>query len=139
MLAPAPLNNDFTPSWATICLKAAADEAYLTASPEVIIFKLDRLLRGQYHTTSDSIERVRGETGTSCDDPSEEERGKEVTLERTGEKDRLERIVETKVETSVNDDTSDGRTETTVETTETVGSESLLVDINQPVELTLTT
>src|SRR5271170_4862164 len=94
---------------------------------------------GIYHTTSDSIERVRSETGTSCDDPSESEGGKEVTLERTSEEDGFERIVQTEVETSIDNDTGDGRTETTVQSADTVGSKGLPVDVDQTVKLTFTT
>jgi hypothetical protein len=94
---------------------------------------------GCYHTTSDSIERVRSETGTSCDDPSESERGKEVTLECASKEDGFERIVHTEVETSIDNDTSDGRTEPTVQSADTVGSKGLPVDIDQTVELTFTT
>lgn len=101
--------------------------------------KLTYLTRGHHHATTDSVEWVRGNTGSSGDGPSESERGQEVTLEGTGEKDRLEGVVETEVETTVDDDTSDGRHETTVETGNTVRSEGLLVDIDQSVELTLTT
>ena len=92
-----------------------------------------------YHTTSDCIERVRSETGTSCDGPSEQEGGKEVTLESTGEKNGFKRIVKTEIETSIDDDTSDRGTETTIKTTNTIRSKSLLVDIDQTVELTFTT
>jgi hypothetical protein len=94
---------------------------------------------GCYHTTSDSIERVRSETGTSCYDPSERERGKEVTLECASKEDGFERIVHTEVETSIDNDTSDGRTEPTVQSADTVGSKGLPVDIDQTVELTFTT
>ena len=44
----------------------------------------------------------------------------------------------TEVETTVNDDTDDGGKETTVETGDTIGSEGLLVDIEETVELTFT-
>jgi len=97
------------------------------------------LTGGHHHATTDGVEWVRGNTGSSGNRPSESERGQEVTLEVTGEKDRLEGVVETEVETTVDDDTSDGRHETTVKTSNTVRSESLLVDIDQSVELTLTT
>lgn len=40
-----------------------------------------------YHSSSDSIERVRSETSTSGDGPSESERGEEVTLEGTDKDD----------------------------------------------------
>ena len=92
-----------------------------------------------YHTTSDSIERVGAETSTSGDSPTEQEGSKKVTLKRTNEDNRLERIVHTEVETSVDDNTSDGGTETAIQTTNTVGSKGLLVDIDQTVELTFTT
>jgi hypothetical protein len=90
-----------------------------------------------HHAATDGIEWVRGNTGTSGDGPSEQEGGEEVALERTGEKDRLERIVHSEVETAVDDDTSDGWTETTVETKDTVRGEGLLVDVQQSVELAL--
>ena len=100
---------------------------------------LDGLTRSHHHTTTDGVERVGSDTGTSGDSPSEKEGGKEITLKRSDEKDRLDGIVHSEVETTVNDDTSDGWTETTVETGDTIGSEGLLVDIYQAVELTLTT
>jgi hypothetical protein len=94
---------------------------------------------GHHHTTTDGIKRVRGNTGTSGDSPTESEGSKEVTLKGTDEEDRLDGVVQSEVETTVNDDTSDGRHETTVQSTNTIGSEGLLVDIDQTVELTLTT
>jgi hypothetical protein len=99
----------------------------------------DGLTRGHHHTTTDSVQWVRGDTGTSGDSPSESERGKEVTLEGTGEKNWLDGIVHSEVKTTVNDDTENGRTETTVETGDTIRGEGLLVDIYQTVELTVTT
>jgi len=100
---------------------------------------LNGLTRGHHHTTTDGVQGVRSNTGTGGDTPSEKEGSKEVTLKRTDENDRLDRIVHTEVETTVDDNTSDGRTETTVETGNTIRSEGLLVDIDQTVELTLTT
>jgi hypothetical protein len=100
---------------------------------------LDGLTGGHHHTTADGVERVRGDTGTGGDSPTKSERGQEVTLEATGEEDRLERVVHTEVQTTVDDDTSNGGHETTVETTNAVGSEGLLVDVYHTVELALTT
>jgi hypothetical protein len=100
---------------------------------------LDSLTRCHHHTTANGVQWVRGDTGTSGDGPSESEGGKEVTLERTDEDNRLDGVVHTEVKTTVNHDTSNGRTETTVETADTISSKSLLVNINQAVELTLTT
>lgn len=48
-----------------------------------------------------------------------------------------ERIVDTEVETTVDDDTNDGGDEATVETRKTVRRKGLLVDVNETVELTL--
>lgn len=146
MLAPAPLKRDLTPSAATIWRAASREDLYLTAFDLVSGRSHVRLLDiktyltgGHHHATADSVKRVRGDTGTSGDGPSESERGKEVTLEVAGKNDGLKRVVHTEVETTVNYDTSDGRHETTVKTSNTVGSEGLLVDIDQAVELTLTT
>ena len=147
MLAPAPLKRDLTPSLATIWLAASKEDLYLTACDLISrILRLGQfpgrcthLTRSHHHTSADSVEWVRSDTSTSGDSPAEEERGQEVTLEGTGEEDRLERIVHSEVETTVDNDTSDGRTETTVETRDTISGDGLLVDIEQTVELTVTT
>ena len=97
------------------------------------------LTGSHHHTTADSVERVGSDTGTSGDRPSEQERGQEVALKRTNEDDRLERVVHTEVETTVDDDTGDRGTESTVETKDTVRGEGLLVDIDETVELAVTT
>jgi hypothetical protein len=95
---------------------------------------LDGLTRGHHHTTTDSVKGVRSDTGTGGDGPSESEGSQEVVLERAGKDDRLERVVHTEVQTTVDDDTTDGGHET-----DTVGSEGLLVDVYEAVELALTT
>ena len=100
---------------------------------------LDGLTGGHHHTTTDGVERVRSDTGTGGDGPTKSERGQEVTLEGTGEEDRLDRVVHTEVQTTVDNDTGDGGEETTVKTGNTVGGEGLLVDVYQTVELTVTT
>lgn len=100
---------------------------------------LDGLTGGHHHATTDGVKRVRGDTSGGGDAPAKSERGKEVVLEVTDEEDGLDGVVETEVETTVDDDTSDGGTETTVETGNTIGSDGLAVDIDETVELTLTT
>ena len=55
-----------------------------------------------------------------------------ISLVQKGE-DKL--LTETEVETSVDNDTNDGRNETSVKTSNTIGSEGLLVNIYQTVEL----
>lgn len=100
---------------------------------------LDGLTRGHHHTPTDGVERVRGNTSTGGDSPTEEERGKEVVGEGTGEEDRLQGVVHAEVETTVDDNTSDRGAETTVQTGNTVRGEGLAVDVDETVELTLTT
>jgi hypothetical protein len=100
---------------------------------------LDGLTRGHHHTTADGVERVGGDTGTGGDGPTKSERGQEVALEGTGQKDGLDRVVHTEVQTTVDNDTSNGGHETTVKTTDTVRGEGLLVDVCETVELALTT
>lgn len=97
------------------------------------------LTRGHHHTTADGVKRVRGNTSGGGDRPAEQERSKEVTLERTDQDDRLDRVVETEVQATVDNDTKNRGTETTVETGKTVRSEGLLVDVNETVELAVTT
>lgn len=100
---------------------------------------LDGLTGGHHHATADSVEGVRGDTGTGGDAPAESERGKEVVGKVADEDDGLDRVVHAEVETTVDDDTSDGGTKTTVETSNTIRSEGLAVDVNEAVELTGTT
>jgi hypothetical protein len=97
------------------------------------------LTRRHHHATTDGIQRIRSNTSTSGDTPAEHEGGQEVTLKRTDEKDRLDGVVHAEVQTTVDNNTKDGGTEATVETSNTIGSESLAVDIDEAVELTLTT
>lgn len=100
---------------------------------------LDGLTRGHHHATTDGVKGVRGDTGTSGDEPSKGERGKEVVGEVTGKDDGLDGVVHAEVQTTVDDDTSNRGHETTVETGNTVGGEGLAVDVNETVELALTT
>jgi hypothetical protein len=104
---------------------------------EQINLTVNLLSTGHHHTTTNGVERVRGNTGTSRDTPTEKEGGQEVALKRTSEDDRLERVVHAEVETTVDNDADDGRKETTVETSNTIGGEGLLVDVDETVELTL--
>lgn len=97
------------------------------------------LAGSHHHTPTDSVEWVRSNTSTSSDSPAEEERCQEVALQRTNKEDGLDRVVHAEVQTTVNDDTSDGRHETTIETSDTISSESLLIDVDQTIKLTGTT
>lgn len=100
---------------------------------------LDGLTGGHHHTTTDGVKRVRSDTSTSGDSPAEKEGSEERALKRTNQDNRLDRVVHTEVQTTVDNDTKNGGTETTVETGNTIRSEGLLVNVNETVELTLTT
>jgi hypothetical protein len=100
---------------------------------------LDGLTRSHHHTTTDGVQGVGSDTGTGGDGPSESEGGQEVALKRTDQDDGLQGIVHSEVQTTVDNDTGDGGAETTVETSNSVRGEGLLVDVDQAVELTVTT
>ena len=100
---------------------------------------LDGLTGGHHHTPTDGVKRVRGNTGTGSDSPTKSERGEEVVGKGTGEQDRLQGVVHAEVETTVDNNTGDRGTETTVQASDTVGGEGLAVNIDETVELTLTT
>lgn len=57
--------------------------------------------RSHHHTSTDSVEWVGSNTSTGCDSPAEQEGGQEVTLKRTNEEDRLDRIVHSEVQATV--------------------------------------
>jgi len=99
---------------------------------------LDGSTGGHHHTTTDSVNGVGSKTSTSGNSPAKSEVNQEVVLVLSG-KSRLEGVVHTEVETTVDDDTNTGDVETTVKTGKTVGLEGLAVDIDETVELTLTT
>jgi len=99
----------------------------------------DSLTGSHHHTTTDSVQRVRSNTSTSGDSPTEEERGEEVALKGTNKEDGLQGVVHAEVQTTVDDYAKNGGHETTVETGNTIGSEGLLVDVHQAVELTVAT
>jgi len=99
---------------------------------------LNSLSRGHHHTTTDSINGIRSKTSTNGDTPSEHEVGKEVIFKISGE-DGLDGIVHTEIETTVNDDTNARNGESSVQTLDTISGQGLSVDINETVELALST
>jgi hypothetical protein len=68
---------------------------------------LDGLTRGHHHTTTDGVKRIRGDTGTGGDAPTEKEGGEEVVGKGTDQDDGLDGIVHSEVQTTVDDDTGD--------------------------------
>ena len=63
--------------------------------------------RGHHHTSTDGVERIRGNTSASGDSPAEQERSQEAALERTDKEDRLDRVIHPEVQSTVDNDTSD--------------------------------
>ena len=116
---------------------------------------VNRSTGSHHHTTTDGIQWIGSQTSTNGNTPSETEGGKEGTLEGANKDDRLwkcirtyngldnkqemltERVVDTEVETTVDDDTDDRRDEASVETGNTVRLEGLAVDIDETVELAI--
>lgn len=97
---------------------------------------LDSLTGGHHHTTTDSINRVRDNTGSDGNSVTEHEVGKSRRV--LTEDNRLEGIVETEVTTTVHNNTNARNNETTVESGNTIGSDGLLVNIHETGVLTRT-
>lgn len=93
--------------------------------------------RRHHHTSTDSVKGIRGNTSASGDSPAEQERGNEITLKRTNKEDGLDRVVHAEVQPTVDNYTKNRGAEPTVKTEDTIGGHSLLVDIDQAVELTV--
>lgn len=100
---------------------------------------LDGLTGGHHHAATDGVKRVGSDTGTGGDTPTKSERGSEGVGEGTDQENGLQGVVHSEVETTVDNDTGNGGSETTVETGNTVRGKSLAVDIDETVELTVTT
>jgi hypothetical protein len=81
---------------------------------------------------------IHTKTSTSGNSPTKSKVNQEVVLVLSG-KGRLEGVVHTEVKTTVDNDTNTRDVETTVKTGETVSLEGLAVDIDETVELALTT
>ena len=99
--------------------------------------RVTHFTRSHHHTPTNSIKRIRADTSTSGDCPAEQEGSQEVTLESTDKDDGLKGVVHSEVQPTVDNNTGDRGTETTVQTKDTVRGESLLVNIYQSVELTI--
>jgi len=92
---------------------------------------------GHHHTPTDGIDGVRSQRSQDSNGVTKSKRDEESSI--LGEEDRFKRVVKTEVETSVNEDTDGGNDESSVKTTDSIGSKSLLVDIDETFVFTLTT
>jgi len=97
---------------------------------------LDSTAGGHHHSSSNGVNWVGSKTRNNGNRPTEEER--EEGRSGVSDEEWFEGVVKTEVKTSVDEDTDAGDDETSVETSNTVGSKSLLVDIDETVVLSFT-
>jgi len=103
----------------------------LSAIDSTVVF--DSTTTGHHHSSSNGVNWVGSKTRNNGNRPTEEEGDEGGTV--FSDDDWFEGIVESKVETSVDEDTDARDDETSVKTSNTIGSESLLVDIDETVVL----
>lgn len=118
-----------------------------TPVPEVIIIRLRTVSIGQEASPETTVtaeksvrveiveQNIRENIFDQKLTPSEKEGKKEAGL--VAEEQRLGGVVETEVESSVDEDTNAGDGESSVQTGNSISGESLLVNIEQTVELSL--
>jgi len=114
--------------------KAFVLQDLATAIDGTVVF--NTTTTGHHHSSSNGIDWVGSQTGNNSDRPTQEEGDK--SRSRVTNNDWFQRIVKSKVQTSVDEDADARDDETSVETSNTVGSQSLLVDIDQTVVLSFT-
>ena len=98
---------------------------------------LDSTSRGHHHAPSDGVNGVGHETGSYGDSPSQQEGNSNASI-RTQE-ERLECVVEAEVHATIDEDTDSRDSEPSVQSLDTIGLQCFDVNINETVELTLTT
>merc|ERR1712019_88465 len=98
-------------------------------------FVVDTGTGSHHHSSSDGINRVRGQTGRDGDRVTEHESEQEGWIFT---EQGLDGVVQTEVKTSIDEDTDGGDDETSVKTGNTIGGNGLSVDIDQTVKLSLT-
>ena len=98
---------------------------------------LHGLSGSHHHSPTDGVNGVGDEAGSDSDNVAQHKRyGNAGVLPQ---QQRLETVVESEVAASVDDDPDTGDNETPVEPHETVRLEGLGVDVDEPVELSLST
>merc|ERR1719411_1805244 len=97
---------------------------------------LDSTSGGHHHTPSDGVDGVGHQTSGNCDSPTQEEGQSHSSI--SAEKHGLECVVESEVHSTVDEDTHGRDGESSVETLDSVRLQSLDVDVNESIELPLT-
>merc|ERR1712071_568648 len=98
---------------------------------------LDSATGGHHHPPPDGVNGVGHESRSDGHSPSEEEGGHEAAV--LAHKDGLQGVEETEVHATVDEDTDGRDREASVQTLDAVRLEGLDVDVDQAVELALTT
>merc|ERR1719189_2063937 len=91
--------------------------------------------RGHHHSPPDGVDGVGCQTGGDGNDPSQQEGDEDIGV--IADEDWLQTVVEAEVETTVDEDTHGRDDKASVQALDAVSLEGLDVDIDQPVELTL--
>merc|ERR1719354_642281 len=97
---------------------------------------LDAATGGHHHSPPDGVNGVGHESSGDGDSPSEEEGHGHIGV--VSEKHRLQGVEETEVHATVDEDTNGGDGESSVQALDAVRLEGLGVDVNETVELSLT-
>merc|ERR1719328_52717 len=90
---------------------------------------------GHHHAPPDGVDGVGHQTSGNCDSPTQEEGESHSCI--SAKKHGLESVVESEVHSTVDEDTNSRDGESSVETLDSIGLQSLDVDINESVELSL--
>merc|ERR1719427_1803506 len=98
---------------------------------------LDSTTGGHHHPPPDGVDGVGHEASGDGDSPAKEEGQSHSSI--SSQNQRLQSVVQTKVHPTVDEDTDSGDGESSVESLDTVGLQGLGVDIDETVELPLTT
>ena len=95
----------------------------------------DSLARGHHHTTTNGVNGVGHEASSDSDSPTKQEREEHRCV--FSQQDGLDGVVETEVHATVDEDTDARNDETTVQPSDTVGLDSLGIDVDHSAVLTL--
>merc|ERR1711971_150554 len=114
------------PSFFIICTAQSMEPLYLTATG------------GHHHPPPDCVNGVGHQASANGDSPSKEEGGSNGSVLASDEH-WLRGVEHTEVHATVDEDTDSGDGEVSVQALDTIGLQSLDVDIDQSVELALTT
>merc|ERR1719154_774204 len=98
---------------------------------------LDCTTRGHHHSPSDGVNGVGHESSSDGDSPAEEEGERDTGV--VSQKHGLQGVEETEVHATVDEDTDSRDGESSVQSLDTVSLQGLGVDINQTIELSLST